>query len=463
MLQSTRSAVRRYREELRHDPQSLFAGLLDTRWVIEVLFKEHARWKDGGVYSPCLTLWTFLQQVLDPDHSCRAAVARLVALLAERGEKVCSAATGPYCKARQRLPLGVLSSLTRRIGRDLQDKAHQRWLFKGRDIEIIDGTTALMPDTAKNQQAFPQNPVQKPGLGFPIARLVAIISLATRAIREVAIGPYQGKQTGETALFRSLWDQLVTGQIILGDRCFASFFGIAPLLPRGVDGVFRMHQCRKIDFRRGRLLGVLDHVVNWLKPTRPDWMDQATYDQIPDELPLRELRFKVVQSGFRVAELVLVTTLLDATLHTKEEVAGLYLQRWQIELDLRSIKVEMRMEELRCKTPEMVEKEVWMHLLAYNVICSEMNSAAQASRASPRELSFRGAMQTIRAFDAGLRHCMGPRRAELIAARGCAIAEHRVGQRPGRCEPRAKKRRPKQQRLLMKPRDESRKALMGNK
>ena len=462
MFQSTRSALRHHLEGLRHNPALLFAGLLDPQWVVQALAEENARWKDGGVYSPCLTLWTFLQQVLDPDHSCRAAIARLAALLVARGEPACSPQTGPYCKARQRLPGGVLSRLTRRVGRNLQHQADPTWLYKRRHVQIIDGTTVSMPDTQKNQRAFPQNPVQKPGLGFPIARLVAIISLATGAVADVAIGPYQGKQTGETALLRGLCDQMAAGQIALGDRGFASFFGIAMLLQRGVDGVFRMHQCRRVDFRRGRRLGVLDHLVEWPRPARPDWMDQATYDQMPERLLIRELRVKIEQVGFRVEELVLATTLIDATQDTKEEVAGLYLQRWQIELDLRSIKVEMQMEVLRCQTPEMVEKEVWAHLLAYNVIRMEMSRSALAAGARPRQLSFRGAMQTMRAFDEGVRAASGADRRDLIAARRRAIAGHRVGQRPGRCEPRAKKRRPKQQRLLTKPRTEARKALMGN-
>ena len=437
--------------------------MLDPAVARDALAREGGHWRDGGVYTPCVTLWTFLGQVLCPDHSCRAAVARLGALLVSRGETPCSSATGPYCKARQRLPLGVLARLTRHTGQVLEGAAEDRWLFKGRRVQLVDGTTVSMPDTPKNQAAFPQNRAQKPGLGFPIARLVAIISLATGAVADLAIGPYLGKETGETALFRKLWDRLRIGDIILGDRCFSSFFSIAPLLGRGIDGVFRMHQRRKVDFRRGRRLGVLDHVVTWDKPARPSWLDQATFDALPALVQVRELRIKVAEPGFRVAELVLVTTLLDADEFATEEVAQLYARRWQVELDIRSIKVEMRMEVLRCKTPEMVEKEVWAHLLAYNLVCSEMAAAARLVGTSPRRLSLRGAMQTMWAFEVEHRRATGARRASLAQARRRAIATHRVGGRPGRCEPRAIKRRPKPHKWLTVPRDEARKLLACNK
>ncbi len=459
MHQPIRSHVRRHLDSLRHDPNRLFAGLLDPALVQEALDHERVRWRDC-VFTPVVTLWTFLGQVLCPDHSCRAAVARLIARLTAHGEAPCSPDTGPYCKARQRLPVAVLSRLARRTGQILEDQAPADGRFKGRRVLLVDGTTVSMPDTEANQHAFPQIASQKPGLGFPLARLVAVLSLATGAVRDLAIGPYRGKQTGETALFRTLWDRLVAGDVVVGDRYFASYFGIAPLRGRGVDGVFRMHQCRKVDFRRGLRLGVLDHVVNWTKPPCPDWMDRATYDQLPDHLAIRELRVRVEQPGFRVDELVLATTLLDAATFPKEEVAGLYFQRWNIELDLRSIKVEMPMEVLRCKTPEMVEKEVWAHLVAYNVVRSLTGDAAREHGSEPRCLSFKGAMQTVRAFaDAG-QLSGSSRRGELEAEMLRAIASHRVGDRPGRVEPRAKKRRPKPHRLLTVPRLEARKLLL---
>jgi len=302
---------------------------------------------------------------------------------------------------------------------------------------------------------------QKIGLGFPLVRMVASITLATGVARDLAMGPYQGKETGETALFRTLWDGLEAGEIVLGDRYFASFFGIAGLSRRGVDVVFRMHQRRKFDFRRGRRIGIEDHVVTWTKPVRPDWMDAETYARIPDDLEVRELRVTVEQPGFRVDKLVLVTTMLEAEGYTREEVANLFLQRWNIELDFRSIKSVMQMDVLRCKTPEMVRKEIWMHLLAYNLIRGVMAKAAEVHGEQPRDLSFKGTLQTMTAFQDALRQATPSMRESLIEAMLKAIASHRVGDRFGRVEPRANKRRPKPQRYLNEPRKEARKRLLA--
>jgi Transposase DDE domain len=221
-----------------------------------------------------------------------------------------------------------------------------------------------------------------------------------------------------------------------------------------------MHQRRKIDFRRGRCLGTEDHVVRWQKPKRPEWMDEATYERIPDEMWVRELRFRVQQPGYRVHEIVLATTLLDAIQYTKEELADLFLKRWNIELDMRSIKIVMQMDVLRCKSPDLVEKEIWVHMLAYNIIRAFMATAAAKNGAQPRELSFKGTLQAISAFRDSMRTADPQRRAQLSEAMFVVIAYDRVGDRPGRVEPRCKKRRPKPYRMLTIPRNEARKALL---
>jgi Transposase DDE domain len=408
-----------------------------------------------------VTFCVFLSQVLDQDHSCRAAVARLIVWLTLAGRKPCSPETGTYCDARQRLPLGVVIRLVRQTAREIDERAPGQWLWKDRRVTLVDGSTVSMPDTPENQAAFPQSKAQGIGLGFPLARIVVLISLATGVVRDLALGPYKGKETGETALFRALWDGLETGEIVLGDRYFASFFGIAGLNQRGVDGVFRMHQRRKYDFRRGRRLGVEDHIVSWTKPDRPDWMDRDTYDQIPNELKVRELRVTVQQPGFRINELVVVTTLLDAEKYSKEEVADLFLQRWNIELDLRSIKDVLQMDVLRCQTPEMVEKEIWIHVLAYNLIRGVVARAAEAHDKLPRQVSFKGALQTMTAFQDMLRRADGVERARLLREMLKAIASHEVADRFGRVEPRANKRRPKPQRFLNEPRKVARKRLLA--
>ena len=301
---------------------------------------------------------------------------------------------------------------------------------------------------------------QKLQVGFPLARFVAIISLATGAVLDVALGPCLGKRTGETSLLRTLVPRMKAGSIVLGDRSFASYFGIAALLQCKIDGVFRMHQRRKIDFRRGRCLGMTDHVVIWQKPQRPEWMDEATYAQMPDEMRVRELRFRVEQPGYRVDEIVLVTTLLDPVVYTKEDLADLFLKRWNIELDLRSIKIVMQMDVLRCKSPDLVDKEIWVHMLAYNIIRELMVIAAAKNGAEPREMSFKGTLQALTAFRDATRTANPERRVQLWEEMFVAIAHDRVGDRPGRVEPRAKKRRPKQYDLLNCSRKEARNRLL---
>jgi hypothetical protein len=461
MSQSTRRQVCGKRVSLDAAQGLPFHEILSETMVERALAAEGVEYNDS-IFTPFLTLCTFLSQVLDPDHSCRAAVARVIVFLAITGRKPCSEHTGAYCDARRRLPLEVIVRLVRQTAREAEDRAGADWLWKGRPIVLADGSTVSMPDTTRNQRVFPQSRTQGVGLGFPLARLVVLISLATGLVRDLAVGPYQGKETGETALFRQLWDRLEAGEVVVGDRYFASFLGIAGLSQRGVDGLFRMHQCRRYDFRRGRRLGIEDHVVTWFKPERPDWMDEATYAQMPDRLTVRELRFKVEHRGYRVNEIVLVTTLLDGELYTKEELADLYLKRWHIELDLRSIKDVLQMDVLRCRSPEMVEKEIWMHLLAYNLIRGVIAETAKAHHKQPRHLSFKGALQTMAAFHDSLRTATPDQRDRLWAVMLRAIAGHRVGNRPGRVEPRANKRRPKPQRYLNEPRRMARKRLLEN-
>jgi Transposase DDE domain len=263
-------------------------------------------------------------------------------------------------------------------------------------------------------------------------------------------------------LLRTLVGRLQKDSILLGDRYFGSYFGIAELKCRGIDGVFRMHHRRNTDFRRGQCVGIEDHLVQWPKPPRPDWMDDATYEQMPDQITVRELRFRVEHPGYRANEIVLVTTLVDPIEYTKEELAELFFKRWNIELDLRSIKVVMQMDVLRCMSPDMVEKEIWIHMLAYNIIRAFMATAAGVDAAQPRELSFKGTLQAIAAFRDLLQTADPDRRTHLWAVMLGVIAYDRVGDRPGRVEPRCKKRRPKCYKMLTCTRAEARKRLLAN-
>jgi len=444
---------------LRSQPQLAFSDLLDAGMVNEVLEAEGVTYRER-IFTPLVTLWTFLTQVLSLDHCCRKAVACLIAYRTARGQKPCSADSGSYCKARQRLPLGVIIRILYGTANAIEERAPAGWLWKLRETLLADGSTFSMPDTPENQKAFPQSRTQARGLGFPIGRIVALISLATGVMRDLAIGPYKGKETGEPALLRELLGRLKGGEVLLGDRCFASYFGINALVQRGVDGLFRMHQLRKYDFRRGMQLGIDDHIVTWDRPKRPSWMDPEEYDRLPNTQKIRELRLHVQRPGFRVDELVLVTTMLDPEEYTKEELAQLYFERWNIELDLRSIKCIMQMDVLRCETPEMVTKEIWMHALAYNLIRGVMAAAAEAHDKMPRQISFAGALQTMEAFRDKLSAASPEDRTQLVEVMLQAIASHEVGDRPGRVEPRAIKRRPKPHDLLTEPRDKARKRLM---
>jgi hypothetical protein len=426
-----------------------------TEEVIAQALRAIDGWLDR-IFSPLVTLWVFLGQVLSADHSCRAAVARLIAHRLGRGQRPCSAQTGAYCQARRRLPEKFFADVACSVGRVLDDRAQRRWLWKGRRVYLFDGTTVTMPDTPENQAAYPQVYNQKPGLGFPIARLGALISLSCGAVVNLGFCRYAGKGQGEVSLLRRLWDVLGPGDVVLADCLTANWTTIALLSQRGVELVSRLNKAhRTADFRRGRRLGAEDHIVRWDKPTSIRSLDRKTYQTLPDSITVREARIRVAQPGFRTRSMVVVTTLLDPQQATKEDLAALYRQRWHAELDLCCIKSAMQMRELRCKTPELVGKEVWTHLLAYNLIRTVMAQAAARHDIPPRSISFTGAMQTLQAFQPLL---------ELGAtddAAGClqlcqdlldAIATHRVGERPDRYEPRLKKRRRNYYDWLTEPR-----------
>jgi Transposase DDE domain len=385
---------------------------------------------------------------LSDDHSCDEAVDRLQKARYDQGLPAVSPETTSYCAARDRLPEGVFWELAHRTGRAIPEKADLSWLFHGRSVKIIDGTTVVMPDTARNQEAYPQPSSQAPGLGFPIARLLVVFSLAVGTVLEAAMGRYQGKQTSELALLRMVIDQFRPGDIVLADRSYCSYWVIAALRARGVDVVVRLHQCRTADFRRGRRLGRDDHIVIWDKPKQvPDWMSRAEYDAMPDRLTIRETRVRVQDKTKRVRKFVVVTTLLEARTYPAKELGGLFRQRWHAELDLRSLKTHMHMEMLRTKGPEMVRKEVVAHLLAYNLIRGVMAEAARGAGIAPRRLSFKGSLHTVREFEAV--HLYDPARIERDLPRLMPlIAKKRVGDRPDRYEPRAVKRRPKPHPLL---------------
>lgn len=443
--------VHRIRQQAIGETDLCFGRLLPAEQVQAAVQRHGVRFRER-LYTPLLTLWTFLYQTLCPDQSCRAAVARLLAFLSIGGDPQASAQTGPYCKARQRIPEKLLADLGRGAGRELDEKVPATGLLGGRRITIADGTGISGPDTPANQKAYPQPTSQKAGVGFPALRLVALLSLSCGAVLDVAMGPQVGKRTGETALLRQLLHNLRPGEVLLGDAIFANYWMIGELLGRGVDLVSHHDGNRKVDFRTGLRLGRQDHVVTWHKPLRPEWMSTGEYDQFPATLRVRQVRVQVQQRGFRVRHLLLTTTLLDPVQYPAAELAAAYRARWNAELDLRSIKQVMQMDVLRCKTPAMLRKEVWMHLLAYNLVRKLMAEAASVAKCPPREISFKGTLQTLLAFAAAGWACPADGADAFYQQILRAVATHRVGDRPDRVEPRAVKRRPKKQTLLKEPR-----------
>jgi hypothetical protein len=434
-----------------------FTDILTEATLGQALAALRGCWLDR-VFSPLVTLWVFLGQVLSADHSCRAAVARLIAHRLARGQRPCSAATGAYCQGRRRLPEGFFAAVACSVGRALDARAERGWLWQGRRVYLFDGTTVTMPDTRANQAAYPQVYNQKPGAGFPIARLGAITSLACGAIVGLEFCRYAGKGQGEVSLLRRLWGVLAPGDVLLADRLTANWATIQMLQERGVELVSRLNKAhRTADFRRGRRLGPEDHVVRWAKPTSIRSLDREAYRALPEWITVREARVRVLQPGFRTKSIVVVTTLLDPRQTTKEDLAELYRARWNAELDLRSIKSTMPMRELRCKTPESVRKEVWAHALAYNLIRTVMAQAAARHGVAPRSISFKGALQTLEAFQPLLELPAAhdaERRSRLCHELLQAVATHRVADRPDRFEPRLKKRRRNHYGWLTKPRAE---------
>jgi hypothetical protein len=387
-------------------------------------------------------------------------VFRLSAFLAHRGETPPAPSTGSYCKARQRLPEKLLPRLTQETAAKMTRQTPVDWRWKGREVKVVDGTTLSMPDTPANQKAYPQPRSQKPGLGFPLVRMVCLFSLATGAVLDAALGPYRGKGKGELSLFRKLRSRLQQGDVLLGDRHYCAYFDIVQWLSLSVDFVGRLHQARSADLRRGKRMGRGERLVEWSRPKqRPQWLSKRACHRMPERITLRLIRVAVDQPGFRTQRIIVVTTLLDPQLYPAADIAALYRARWHAELDLRSLKVALRMDILRGKTPATVRKEIWAHLLAYNLIRAVIAQAAVQHDALPRSLSFKAALQTLHAF--GLFLCLrGPSSLHDLYPKMLAlIASQHVGNRPDRLEPRARKRRPKPYPYLTKPRKVAQDAL----
>jgi Transposase DDE domain len=409
------------------------------------------------IWTPVVTLWTFLHQVVSTSKCCTAAVLRTVVLLTSLRGDPCSENPGAYSKARRRLPLELLKDLTILVGKRLDAACPTSWRWHGRRVLVVDGFVLSLPDTPDNQQVYPQPKSQKKGLGFPQVRLVGLFSLVGQVVVGVKWGPCQGKRTGETALLRDIFDQLQPGDVVVADRYYCSYFMIVLLKQRGVEVVFHLHQRRRHVFGTGQRLGDEDELVVWTKPTQcPEWLSLEIYAELPETLQVRLVGVAVQQRGFRTQYVHIVTTVLDAVEYRREEVTSLYKKRWQVEGMIRSLKTYMSMDRLRCRTPDLVHKEIWAYLLAYNLIRKTMAQAALRHGYEPWQISF---SQTLQALDS-YRYALAVASPEEAGLRGEQLLEGltkvRVGQRPDRVEPRQVKRRPKPYRRLMKPRAEAR-------
>ena len=361
--------------------------------------------------------------------------------------------SGEYCRARHKLNAEVLRQLVCGIAEKMSYLNPDHWLWQGKEVKLVDGFTFTMPDTPENQKEFPQSKAQEPGVGFPIARACAVLSLATACIHDVAIGPYAGKETGETALLRKVLDSFQPGDVMLADRYFCSFFMLALLKSRGMDVCMRLHQLRQIDYSKVKWLGNNDYIDTWHRPPKAKWMSQELYDSIPEQMEIRIVTFDAT-TDHQTEPLNVVTTLLDHEKYPAKEIGKLYGYRWHAELDIFSIKQSLNLDHLRCKSPDMIRREFWTTLLAYNMVRVVCAQAASVHDKLPRQMSFTIACNTLLSQwlmppDESIRQALGKHNLFQIAC-------NEVGNRPGRIEPRVIKRRPKSYQLMTKPRKQYR-------
>ena len=433
-----------------------FAQVLSAPDIEEAFRDQDGLFGQDDIYATQIVLWAFLAQVLRDGKgaACAAAVADIATYCQQMNLAVPCGDTGDYCRARAKLNRTALRRLVGQTAEELDQEADPSWLWHGMHAKLVDGFTFTMMDTPANQRAFPQAKTQAPGVGLPVARTCAILSLATAAIQDIAIGPYEGKETGETALLRSLLDGLDEGDLVVFDRYFCSYMMLALLRQRGVQACTRLHQRRPTDFRRGRRLGKYDHLVTWTRPERPEWMPEDLYTQIPQTQTLRELQFEVTEPGCRVSVITVITTLTDPVAYPKEEIAALFGRRWNVELDIRAIKQTLHLDHIQCKSPAMVLLHLWVTLLAYNLIRKLIATAAAVHGKQPRQLGFTLACQTVLSswmlLSTG--RCRDAR--DLWKRALTRIAANEVANRPGRIEPRVLKRRRHGYKLMQQPRRE---------
>ena len=443
-------SVRNRVAQARQSGDLYFASLLSSKTILSV-FGDASRILDSArIYNTRVTLWVFLSQVLSFHHGCVAAVAKLIAFRAAIGLPACSAETGAYCIARNKLDESAMGRLVTHVGREVEDQAPDEWRWLGHRVITADGTTVTMADTQENQAEYPQQRAQAIGCGFPIMRMVVFFALSTGVVLDTAMGKYRGKLTHEVSLFREIDACIEENDVFLADRAYAGWFEMARMIQRGAHVVVRKHQLRKSDFRTGERVGQDDHRIQLDKPQRPQWMSQEEYENYPEFIIIREIRVRIRQSGFRTREVIVHTSLLDDAEYDQEDIAALFRRRWQAELNLRSLKTVMQMDHLRCKVPHRVRNEVRAHMLAYNLIRQLMSEVATGYGVQPCRISFKGTLTTLLEMLPLLCSIRDP---EILCATLLVCCNrHVVDNRPDRYEPRVVKRRPKPYKLMQKPR-----------
>lgn len=463
-----------HRSMMENDELPLVETIDDQ--LFEEVFVEHGidfGNDDDAVYTPAITLWALVSQVFfsAEQRSCKAAVLRVAVLWAVLGRRVCDTNTGAYCRARSKIPFEAVRDITKRLARGAEAAIDPDTVITAEDAEssecpevvakvkskavggrilLVDGLTVTAADTPENQEEYPQNPAQAEGLGFPILRCVSLISMATGMLVDLACGPYSGKESGETALLWQLLDELQHGDIVVADSYYCTYWLVGACRARGVEVVMKNHHKRDDHPQDAGRLGKRERIVVWDRPPRPKWMSTEEYALQPATIEVRLVDIQVEEPGFRPDAFTVATTIMDRKAYSAAWIGSVYQSRWLVELDVRSIKCSLGMDQLRAKTPEMVRTELWSCMLAYNLIRLKMLQSCATSGRDPRSLSFTTSLQLL---GTSWLVCAVIGVTEELSALGEAVpSSEKVGHRPGRAEPRKNKRRPKLIALMTKPR-----------
>ena len=454
-----RAAQQKLAEKLALLQQKSFKqiGEVFEKFIPRALLKKEASgaMSRSRLFSKENTFWAFFSQVLDADGGCMEVIRKLQSYASIKGIKIPSSSTASYCTARKKLPEQMLSDILAHTA-DRLELMPETGMLNNRRVIVVDGTGVSMPDTPQNQAVWPQLSSQKPGCGFPTARICACFSLESGALLSYAIG---NKKNNELPLFRQQWHIFKQGDIFLGDKGFCSYFDIANLKKQGVDSVITLARRPPVNAANClKILGPDDLLITWKRPVYTAKMaySKDEWASLPKELVLRQIKVSVDIPGFRTQGFYIITTLLDAAQYPAAELAELYFKRWDVELFFRDIKTTMGMDILRCQTPEMIRKEILMHFIAYNCVRRLMYEAAEEADLEVRVVSFKGSLQALRNWEPHLNQAKISKaeRFRLVSDLYDAMTNTPIRQRPGRSEPRCIKRRPKSYQLLTAPRHE---------